>query len=194
MKKRIIKTAAQGLDISDIFQKEGLAPLSAWEAGRLAGGIYDIADAVRQTIKTSMKPAHSLAGSIARSWLRSYRYFSKCAKFVYKDALVPLYHPEYNFSTQLDLLGHFDYTATLNSTYEVIIRVKVDDEPGPAGLELAADLLAAVRQKLVTPTCRLGLLRLKFDTYEYTDLTSEYDVSRLAVLALVDKYKTQGAK
>jgi hypothetical protein len=170
-------TGAQVPDLAAVLQDREYYNLAAWGAENIKNSAQ-----VRDCICQSLKPNHALPARLARTYLRSFNYFCKCTKFVVERTDLVLYNDLLGYAARIDLVGRFDYKGILHAEFPAVVQVVVDDEPHFAGLALAGQKLAAMRNRLVRSTALCGLVRLTASEYEYTDMT---DAGFLEVIRVI---------
>jgi hypothetical protein len=148
------------------LQDAGLYDICTWGAEKVKHGV-----AVHEACSKLLKPASSMAASLARTYVRQFERFLRFHQFVPKYSEKILYNDILGYACRVDLIGEFDFTGVLRAKFPAIVEIKVDDEPNAAGLQLAGQKLAAMRNRLAGPDCRCGMLRLGCYGYTYTDLT-----------------------
>ena len=139
-------------------------------------GLYDIHTWGEQNIYTGTLVHAMIAKGFCRDrahqhWLRTFRRF--CARTSFTPTLreVMLYNDHLGYACTADIIGHFDHTATLGFRQQAVVEIKLPGEPHAAGIQTAAQKLAAIRNGLATPDTRCGMVEIGPVEFNYTDLT-----------------------
>lgn len=161
-------TGAAVPSLTRMLQDAGFFDINTWGPENIARGKL-----VHECVSKSLQRAYAMPAAISRTYVRQFQRFCKYQKFVPEISERIFYNDVLGYACRVDLMGHFDYMNMLGAKFPAIIEIKVDDEPHAAGLQLAGQHLAAVRNRMISPMARRATLRLTTMDFEYTDLTDD---------------------